>query len=195
MPYKNIEQQKEYRRQWRQAHKEQTKEYVRQWQQAHKEQMKEYYRQYYQAHKEQLNECNRQWRQTHKEQEKERWRQWYQEHKEQKKEYVKRWRKKKSQEHYKKLGEKLDQKQFCKRWKLHFSDAFQKLLDIQENRCAVCGISLEHHQIHVDHDHVTSLVRGLLCWRCNRYRVAQNRSDNIKQVNEYLLNPPAIQLE
>ena len=142
MPYKNIEQHKEYNRQWYQAHKEQKKEYVRQ---------------YYQTHKEQKREYNRQYR--------------------------------------KKLGEKLEPKEFCKDWKLCFPDSFQKLLVIQEGRCVVCNVSLEHHKIHVDHDHVTGLVRGLLCWRCNRYRVAQNRSDNIKQVNEYLLNPPAIQLE
>ena len=138
MPYKNIEQQKEFYRQWHQAHKE-------------------YYRQYYQAHKEQY--------------------------------------KRYQQNTCKKLGENLNPKQFREHWKLYFPDAFQKLLAIQEGRCAVCNVSLEHHKIHVDHDHVTGLVRGLLCWRCNRYRVAQNRSDNIKQVNEYLLNPPAIQLE
>ena len=114
------------------------------------------------------------------------WR-WYQTHREQHKRY--------KQKTYKKLGENLNPKQFRDYWKLYFPDAFEKLLAIQEGRCAICGISLEHHQIHVDHDHVTSLVRGLLCWRCNRYRVAQNRADNIKQVNEYLLNPPAIQLE
>ena len=159
------------------------------------EQRKEYKRQWDQAHKEQKHEYNRQWYQTHKEQHKERKRQWHQAHKEQKHEYDRRWYKEISREHYKKLGEKLDKKQFCERWKLYFPDTFQKLLAIQEGRCAVCGVSLEHHQIHVDHDHATGLVRGLLCWRCNRFRVAQNRSDNIKQVNEYLLNPPAIQLE
>ena len=157
MPYKNIEQQKEYYRQWYQAHKEQHIERTRLWRQAHKEQYNECVRQYYQAHKEQ--------------------------------------HKRYQQNTCKKLGENLNFKQFRDYWKLYFPDAFQKLLAIQEGRCAVCNVSLEHHKIHVDHDHVTGLVRGLLCWRCNRYRVAQNRSDNIKQVNEYLLNPPAIQLE
>ena len=114
-------------------------------------------------------------------------RRWYQSHREQHKKY--------KQNACKRLGENLDSKQFRDYWKLYFPDAFEKLLAIQERRCAICGISLQHRQIHVDHDHVTGLVRGLLCWKCNRFRVAQNRSDNIKQVNEYLLNPPAIQLE
>ena len=114
-------------------------------------------------------------------------RKYYENHKEEKKEY--------NRKYFKKLGEELEPKQFSKFWRHHFPDTFQKLLDIQQNNCAVCGKSFKNHQIHVDHDHKTDLVRGLLCWKCNRYRVAQNRSDNIKQVNEYLLNPPAIQLE
>ena len=114
-------------------------------------------------------------------------RRWYQSHREQHKKY--------KRNACKRLGENLDSKQFRDYWKLYFPDAFEKLLAIQEGRCAICGISLEDRQIHVDHDHKTGLVRGLLCWQCNRYRVAQNRSDNISQVNEYLLNPPAIQLE
>ena len=114
-------------------------------------------------------------------------RRWYQSHREQHKKY--------KQNAYKRLGENLDSKQFRDYWKLYFPDAFEKLLAIQEGRCAICGISLEDRQIHVDHDHKTGLVRGLLCWHCNRFRVSQNRSDNIRQVNEYLLNPPAIQLE
>ena len=114
-------------------------------------------------------------------------RQWYQSHREQHKKY--------KQNACKRLGENLDFKQFRDYWKLYFPNAFEKLLAIQERRCAICGISLEDRQIHVDHDHKTGLVRGLLCWQCNRYRVSQNRADNIKQVYEYLLNPPAIQLE
>ena len=163
------------------------KEYDRQYYQTHKKQKKEYKHQYYQTRKEQLNEYMRQYYQAHKEQRKEYNRQWFQTHKEQVKGYNRRYRKK--------LGKKLEPKEFCKDWKLCFPDTFQKLLIIQEGRCAVCSVSLEHHQIHVDHDHKTGFVRGLLCWHCNRFRVSQNRSDNIKQVYEYLLNPPAIQLE
>ena len=151
------------------------------------EERKEYRRQWYKTHREQEKEYNRQWIQTHKERLKKHKHQYYQTHKEQQKEYNRQYRKK--------LGENLNFKQFRNYWKLCFPDAFERLLVIQEDRCAVCGVSLEHHQIHVDHDHKTGLVRGLLCWHCNRYRVAQNRSDNIRQVNEYLLNPPAIQLE
>jgi hypothetical protein len=38
------------------------------------------------------------------------------------------------------------------------------LLTEQGGRCAICRTAAA---IHVDHDHVTSEVRGLLCFRCN----------------------------
>ena len=38
------------------------------------------------------------------------------------------------------------------------------LLTEQDGRCAICRTAAA---VHVDHDHVTSEVRGLLCFRCN----------------------------
>jgi len=36
----------------------------------------------------------------------------------------------------------------------------------QHNSCAICGKPQER-RLHIDHDHKTSAVRGLLCARCN----------------------------
>ena len=41
----------------------------------------------------------------------------------------------------------------------------QELIDKQEGRCAICGDVLSH--IHVDHNHSTGEVRGILCPSCN----------------------------
>jgi hypothetical protein len=35
--------------------------------------------------------------------------------------------------------------------------------------CAICGEPRpEERTLHVDHDHETGLIRGLLCFRCNQ---------------------------
>ena len=43
-------------------------------------------------------------------------------------------------------------------------DAFQALWEAQRGKCAVC---LTRPAEHVDHDHATGRVRGLLCFNCN----------------------------
>lgn len=47
-------------------------------------------------------------------------------------------------------------------------EAYQTLHDRQEGLCAVCNTRSGRRALHVDHDHVTGVVRGLLCSDCNR---------------------------
>jgi hypothetical protein len=42
---------------------------------------------------------------------------------------------------------------------------YQKLLNDQNNSCAICGRQVK---LTVDHDHQTLAIRGLLCSNCNR---------------------------
>jgi hypothetical protein len=53
---------------------------------------------------------------------------------------------------------------------------YQDLLNKQQGQCAICsadfGMALEPkrpngRQAHIDHDHVTGKIRGLLCMNCN----------------------------
>lgn len=37
----------------------------------------------------------------------------------------------------------------------------------QRGRCAICQVPFIEGTYHIDHDHSTSRVRGLLCTRCN----------------------------
>lgn len=49
-------------------------------------------------------------------------------------------------------------------------DEYEKILSFQNNKCAICGRPAKSNQnrLAVDHDHKTGLIRGLLCWSCNK---------------------------
>ena len=52
---------------------------------------------------------------------------------------------------------------------LGITDAdYQLLLAAQGGHCALCPNTPKTRRLHVDHDHRTGKVRGLLCHRCNR---------------------------
>ena len=42
------------------------------------------------------------------------------------------------------------------------------MLAAQGGGCGICGAPPKTRRLHVDHDHKTMAVRGLLCNRCNR---------------------------
>jgi hypothetical protein len=48
-------------------------------------------------------------------------------------------------------------------------EAFDQMLESQGHRCAICGTDTPGGKgaWHVDHDHDTGAVRGLLCHHCN----------------------------
>lgn len=48
-------------------------------------------------------------------------------------------------------------------------DDYDAMLETQGGGCAICGKMPEEHgaRLHVDHDHETDEVRGLLCRNCN----------------------------
>jgi hypothetical protein len=47
---------------------------------------------------------------------------------------------------------------------------YQRLFDLQDGQCAICGTTDPKHygMFNVDHDHETGKVRGLLCAQCNQ---------------------------
>lgn len=47
-------------------------------------------------------------------------------------------------------------------------DEYERILRDQSGRCKICGRApRKGTSLHVDHDHETGEVRGLLCFRCN----------------------------
>lgn len=60
-------------------------------------------------------------------------------------------------------------------------EEFEKKLDSQNRKCAICGVQLDgNKRTHLDHDHATGKIRGILCWNCNGG--LGNFSDNVERL-------------
>ena len=92
-----------------------------------------------------------------------------------KNEYQRQWRalnKDKCRQYYDKLDkEKLREKAWSRRYGISRQN-YENLLEKQGDSCAICKTMdvqrKGHTYFHVDHDHATGKVRGLLCDLCNR---------------------------
>jgi hypothetical protein len=63
---------------------------------------------------------------------------------------------------------------------------YDALFLAQQGHCALCPSVPKTRRLHVDHDHKTSKVRGLLCYRCNNFLVAGNTVESARRVLAYL---------
>lgn len=62
-----------------------------------------------------------------------------------------------------------------------------QMLDRQENQCAICLISFDEANMHIDHCHITGNVRALLCSKCNQAIGLFDESDvKLGRAMEYL---------
>jgi len=57
---------------------------------------------------------------------------------------------------------------FRKTYNISASDV-ERLYKLQAGKCAVCGdqLIIGTKRLHIDHNHITGKVRGLLCLQCN----------------------------
>ncbi len=72
-------------------------------------------------------------------------------------------------------------------------DDFKKILLDQCNCCAICYLKFSDYQrlIHVDHCHVSGVVRGLLCSKCNlALGHFKDKESNLISALSYLRNSP-----
>ena len=67
-------------------------------------------------------------------------------------------------------------------------EQFQKIKDEQNESCAICNAKLKAgFMVHVDHDHKTGEVRGILCRWCNTgLGNFKDSIDNLKSAVKYL---------
>jgi hypothetical protein len=55
----------------------------------------------------------------------------------------------------------------ARRYDLSLHD-YEVLFAEQDGKCAICSVDLEAAGLHVDHDHTSGKVRGILCPPCNK---------------------------
>lgn len=63
-------------------------------------------------------------------------------------------------------------------------DDYNRRLESQDGRCAICRRLPRKYVLCVDHDHKTGRIRGLLCIRCNRHLGAVG--DNLERVMKFV---------
>jgi hypothetical protein len=72
------------------------------------------------------------------------------------------------------------------------ADVYDDLLTAQSHACAICGEPpQEGRNLHVDHDHDTGAIRGLLCGNCNTgLGLFKDDPELLSRATEYLAAPP-----
>lgn len=89
--------------------------------------------------------------------------------------------------------------QNIKAWRLKLygltPEGYNALLEAQDGRCAICGEPGKvwaNRNLHVDHDHESGTVRGLLCGRCNvGLGFFGDDIERLSRAITYLARPPA----
>jgi Recombination endonuclease VII len=62
----------------------------------------------------------------------------------------------------------------------------EKLYNSRKN-CDICGVTVSGKNKHVDHDHATGKLRGILCNNCNvLIGLAEENPDRLSKATEYL---------
>jgi len=69
---------------------------------------------------------------------------------------------------------------------------YKTIFKFQQGFCAICERPLK--KANVDHRHTDGLIRGLLCWICNKMLgLARDNPEFLRRGAGYLEHPPAIQ--
>jgi hypothetical protein len=70
---------------------------------------------------------------------------------------------------------------------------YNAVLEFQGGKCAICNRPVREFKtrLAVDHSHTSGLLRGLLCWRCNKaLGVFRDDLNRLRAAVEYLISPP-----
>ena len=77
-------------------------------------------------------------------------------------------------------------------WKYGITqEQYQAIIAAQGGLCPGCGSPLVDRRAHIDHDHVSGRVRGVLCSRCNMILRDDMPDSTYLKLLAYRKNPPA----
>ena len=148
MPYKDRNKKLRYDRGYRRKYRKKIQKYKESYRRQHRKELNEKQKQYYRENREKKLEYSKKY---------------YSEHRSEVLEYFRK--------RYKNPEVKLRQKARSRQKRYGLSSIeYNKMINKQKNKCAVCPTKLSKlpsKQVHVDHDHKTGKVRGLLCQKCN----------------------------
>ena len=136
------------------------------------EERKAYRKAYYEAHKEERRASSRAYGEAHKEERRARSKAWHKAHKGEQKAYRKAYyeahkeeRRASSRAYYEAHKEETRVRQYKRKYGVTLAD-YNRMYKEQKGGCKICG-RRPKRRLHVDHDHTTGVVRGLLCSSCN----------------------------
>lgn len=68
------------------------------------------------------------------------------------------------------------------------TDIRNKLIKDHGNVCQICKKPREAFKknLSVDHNHKSGRIRGLLCYRCNKFQLGRHSIESVKGLLEYL---------
>ncbi len=140
------------------------KEYLKQYYIDNKKEIDKKQKEYNVVHKEERKEYEKQWRIKNKKKVKKHKKEYNEKHKNQRKEYLN-----KNKEKIKIVKRKYDK---LVRFKNHniTEEQYIEIFNKQKGRCNICGKHQDELKtaLHIDHNHLTGKIRGLLCMKCNR---------------------------
>ena len=73
------------------------------------------------------------------------------------------------------------------------AEEYRIMLDKTDGACYICGAVPKTKANHIDHNHVTGKVRGILCLTCNRFLIGK-MGDRINAVELFLAAAEYIRL-
>jgi hypothetical protein len=143
---------------------EENKKYAREYYLANKEKVLAEQKMYREKNKDRIAQYEREWRKKNAEKIAKKKSDWYFNNKDVRKEYLD-----KNKERFKEVRQIHNKKLKFKGYNIT-EEQYLEMFNNQNGCCVICGTPQNELKcaLHIDHNHETGKIRGLLCMKCNR---------------------------